>query len=245
MIYDGILPGDRLLNFDTKDHWHSEDTMRAACKADKRLNVEIQSWAKKRCGLRIVIYPSSPLPRASIAFEKLRRIQLFIDYYDKEARELSMTKLHDNIARVVDLLAKSPGLQEVSIVFRDEPAIDRHWSTQRPDLDCSGHKHASFLTRMRPNGTPIVGYLLQPLRRLPICKKAVVLPLDRVTMIEELYDEPDEEFLDWSYMVKLFCSLEVWLEGFREDSFRHDWKAIGAARWQRSTGREIEGGDFS
>ncbi|KAK5167537.1 Peptidyl-prolyl isomerase cwc27 [Saxophila tyrrhenica] len=98
--------------------WCLEKSFDKACKADKRLKMELLSWARKHCGLRLVITKDTWLP-SNVKWDKIPKIELFIHHIDRSCDWDMLLRI--TICELAKEFEHFPQLQHLMIRFGDLP----------------------------------------------------------------------------------------------------------------------------
>ncbi|KAK5166143.1 uncharacterized protein LTR77_008404 [Saxophila tyrrhenica] len=232
MIYDEIIPSDRLHTF-KEGRWcpsSLEAIAHAVNSADPRLRSELS-----RCGVRLVITLKLSIPPRRILFDRLRKVEIFIDYYERhddgrpdllsrhEATKDEVRPLRAQVGKVANYLARYDNLQDITIRFRDEPKYKHpFWTEELREYAFYKGEKASFLATMSHGGReiPVVKWILRLLRHLPPCRSVRVVPLDALWPCSSKVDSEG-----YVYMQELSTAFGKWLGGSRGHSWKRYWKA--------------------
>ena len=175
LIYDEILPSDRMLTLDSKC-WSNEKSTEAVSEAHDQLEREIQDRASQICGLRIVISPDNWSVPSSERLQNVERVEIYIDHYDADDIAGSLGEMRQRLRELCRVMVNNE-FRKFHVRFRDdgikivspnEPTVfcpDSFWSERiMPDLFNDEFRLRRFKSRV-----PIVAYLMQGLLALSPC----------------------------------------------------------------------------
>ncbi|KAK4979285.1 hypothetical protein LTR42_001788 [Elasticomyces elasticus] len=181
-------PSDRVAQFHHVGNscWEEERRMRAlqaTCLSHPQIDVEIRDWAQKqKYGRRFVFSssgPSSETP-ADLVYGRLSSIEIYVDGYDVDNVDESVTKLAMRLRAFVVMLKRYKKLPPVYVKFRegyDSIRCQQLWCYKVDECQ-------SMLAKLNRSGTPIVTYLLLTLLDLPPSEYACIDLLDDVCSFE-------------------------------------------------------------
>ncbi|KAK4955283.1 hypothetical protein LTR10_007478 [Elasticomyces elasticus] len=211
-------PSDRVAQFHHVGNscWEEERRMRAlqaTCLSHPQIDVEIRDWAQKqKYGRRFVFSssgPSSETP-ADLVYGRLSSIEIYVDGYDVDNVDESVTKLAMRLRAFVVMLKRYKKLPPVYVKFRegyDSIRCQQLWCYKVDECQ-------SMLAKLNRSGTPIVTYLLLTLLDLPPSEYACIDLLDDLSSKKGVSGRAH----DYEYMVDAFEAAEKWLEGDRGTS---------------------------
>ncbi|KAK5733031.1 hypothetical protein LTR17_010038 [Elasticomyces elasticus] len=235
-IYDEMLPDNynRVLTFEKQmwpsdraaqfhhvgnSCWEEERRMRAlhaACLSHPQVDVEIRDWAEKqKYGRRFIFSSFGPSSEAlaDLAYDKLWCIEIYLDGYDVDNVDVSVTKLAMRLRAFVVMLKRYQKLPPVYVKFREG-----YDSVQCQQLWCyKVDECQSMLAKLNRSGTPIVTYLLLTLVDLPPSEYACIDLLENICSFEQVSSKKgvSGRAHDYEYMIKAFEAAEQWLMGDR------------------------------